>query len=1184
MARTWTDDQKKAIDARSGSILVSAAAGSGKTAVLVERVLRRITDEENPCPANRLLIVTFTKAAAGEMRDRLYSALKKAVRDDPSNSYLRQQEMLLADADICTMDSFCGSLVKENFRLLDISPDFRMIDQSELTVLEKEAIDTVMENEYRKADPAFSILTDKIFIKRDDSEIAECIIDLYRYSRAYAFPDEWLDGICESYDPNIPVAESCWGKAVIDYSVQAIEYCIKLNEDIYSEAVDGGDDIAKVFEKTYFTDKALLESILSALKEGKWDEARAAMGTRFATKSPAKNGLKDDPLVIELSGKRDTIKFTVSDSKNKSNLKTIFCVSESEYFEDATYFKPVVEKLVDCVKQFGNELMKLKKEKNSYDFPDIAHMALKLLTSRKNGKTEKTELAIELSKRYAEILIDEYQDTNEQQHILFSALSDENENLFRVGDVKQSIYSFRQAMPEIFISLRESLDDYNDGNYPAKICLGKNFRSRKGVTDFINYVFYQLMSKTVGGVDYNESEELVPGAEYPDTSEPEAEFHIIDSSSETNSLLETNVCQARYVASLIKDMISREIQVGREDDRHTIRYSDICILMRSVKSERATAYADEMRRWGIPCFITASGNFFSSSEIATMISILRVIDNPNQDIPLLSALMSPIFAFTPDETAQLRINSRKSSLYACLLKAESKNEKVAEFLRFFRKMRFIAATCTSSELIRRILDETSFLAIVQAMDSGELRRSNLMLLIDYAETYEKSGMLGLSGFIGFIDKLFINKKELESSSPVSENADVVRIMTIHKSKGLEFPVCILAATDKEFNDEDVKKPIIIDPENGVGLYRRDPITMAKYKTLQHTAAKIRYLTNMKSEEMRVLYVALTRAKEKLIVVTSVKNAEKELASAARDIDPMSKQIIPFAVLSNKSYSKWLLKAVIRHSDARQLREKAGADENIVQHTDGRLSVKLVDSVKAYTGATTTDFDSAEIDEGLQALIDERVNFKYKYASLATLATKRVASQLGDKLIDRENFATSKPQFLSDGKLSASQKGTATHKFMQYADFSLAEKDIELEAQRLVEIGKLTDEEAQSIRRDEVESFFKSDLYERIKRSNNVFREKKFSVNLPANEIYPEIEEKIDENVMIQGMIDCTFEENGSLVVVDYKTDRLTNEDDFKKEYSDQLKIYKYALEQIGELSVSQMCLYSFNLSKTIEIF
>lgn len=1182
MARVWTDEQKNAIKARSGSILVSAAAGSGKTAVLVERVLERITDESNPCPANRLLIVTFTKAAAGEMRERLYSALKKAIRDNPSNAYLRQQEMLLADADICTMDSFCGSLVKENFRLLDISPDFKMIDQSELTVLEKEAIDIVMENEYKKADPAFSELTDRVFIKRDDFEIAECIMHLYRYSRAYAFPDEWLDNIRKSYDPEVPVAESCWGKFVIDYSIKAIDYCLDMNKEIFSEAMDN-EDILQVFEKTYFSDKALLESILSALKEGKWDEARSAIATKFATKSPAKNGLKDDPLVKELTNKRAAIKKTVNDSANKSSLKEIFCVSESEYTDDTAYFKPIIEKLTDCVKQFGNELMKLKKEKNSYDFSDIAHFALRLLVNRSDGKTSKTDLALELSKRYAEILIDEYQDTNEQQHILFNSLSDDEKNLFRVGDVKQSIYSFRQAMPEIFVSLRASLDDYKDENYPAKICLGKNFRSRKGVTDFINFVFSQVMSETVGGIEYNESEQLVAGADYPEAREPEAEFHIVDYSSENNCLIDSNVCQARYVASLIKDMISREIQVGRGEERHTIRYSDICILMRSVKGERATAYADELRKWGIPCFITASGSFFSSSEISVMLSILRVIDNPNQDIPLLSALMSPIFAFTPDEAARLRIDDRKSSLYACLLKAEAHNEKVADFLRFFRKMRFIAATCTSSELIRRILDETSFLAIVQAMDSGELRRSNLMLLIDYAKTYEKSGMLGLSGFIGFIDKLFINKKELEASSPVSENADVVKIMTIHKSKGLEFPVCILAATDKEFNDEDIKKPIIIDPENGVGLYRRDSQTMAKYKTLQHTAAKIRYLTNMKSEEMRILYVALTRAEEKLVVVTGVNDAEKELSSAARDIYYASDNVTAFAVLSGKSYSDWLLRAVIRHQDAFDLREMIAADPLIARISSGNLLVKLVDKVKSFTQTLTDDFDSSEVDEELQRLIDERVNFEYKYAPLATLETKRVASQLGNKLINRESFATSKPNFISDGKLTAAQKGTATHRFMQFADFSLAEKDVALEAQRLVEAGKLTPQEAQCIRQDEIEAFFSSSLYERIKRSENVLREKKFSVNIPAEKIYPELKGEADETVMIQGMIDCAFEEDGKIVIIDYKTDRLTDEDAFRREYSAQIGTYKYALEQISGLSVSQTCLYSFKLSKTIEI-
>lgn len=1180
MSRKWTEQQKDAIASRGGSILVSAAAGSGKTAVLVKRVIERITDQNDPCPANELLIVTFTKAAAGEMRDRIYAALKEKIRQDPNNSYLRRQEMLLPDADICTIDSFCNSLVKENFRLLDISPDFKIVDNNELSIMESAAIDTVMENEYQKGDKAFIDLVELLFKSRDDTQIAECIKKLYSYSRAYAFPDIWLDSVLLGYNSNENISESCWGKAMLECALQATDYCLELNDEMQM-LFFGDKTLSDVYCEACKSDEEYLRTLKDLLESGKWDEAKLALNYKFKTRGRLPGELKEDSTVKLLNDKRDTIKSTVS-----KKITSYLCVCEEDYKADADFFFLMVDKLIECVKAFGEELLKLKKEKNSYDFSDISHMALDLLIKWENDKIVKTPLALEISKRYVEILIDEYQDTNQAQHLLFLAVSKNESNIFRVGDAKQSIYSFRQAMPEIFTDLRDSLEDYTGNNYPAKITLDKNFRSREGVVSFVNFVFSQIMSKRSGGVEYNMSEELVAGAEYPITDKPQASFHIVDTFIE-NAVngIDPVVCQARHIASVIKDMVASERTVGRSGEQRPIQYKDICILMRSINNESATTLADELRRWDIPCFTEVTGSFFSSSEISVMLSILRITDNPNQDIPLLSALMSPIFAFSPDETAKLRIADRKASLYSCLLKAESKNSKVADFLKFFRRMRFIASTCTTSELIRRILDETSYLAIVQAMSDGALRRSNLMLLIDYAEAYERSGMTGLSGFIRFIDKLFVNKKELDASNPISENANVVRIMTIHKSKGLEFPVCILAYADKNFNEEDEKKNMILHPSYGVGLVRRDERTMAEYETLPHMGAKMQMRFASRAEEMRILYVALTRAKEEIIIVTGVKNAEKAIAKAASEISVSNLRLFDFVILSKKSYGEWLLRAVLRHPDASELRELIGLGDEYVIDTDSKLEVKLIDSVKSYNSKTRTDVsDGDEVDDSLQKLIDERVNFKYKYAPLASIATKRAASQLDEKLIDRENFASSKPDFMSDGKMSASQKGTATHKFMQYADFEFARNDISAEAKRLVDSGKLTQDEAANIRKNEVEAFFDSKLYERIRLSKNVMREKKFTVNVPAESIYPSLKGELNEDIMVQGMTDCVFEENGKLVIVDYKTDRIEDEDVFRSKYTEQLRMYKYALEQITGIEVSETCLYSFKLSKIIEIF
>lgn len=1185
--RKWTEGQKRAIESTGGSILVSAAAGSGKTAVLVERVIRRITNKDNPCPADALLIVTFTKAAANEMRERIYKALKEKIRKEPNNAYLREQEMLLPNADICTMDSFCSALVKENFRLADISPDFKILSDSELTVMETEAIDTVLEREYKKGDKAFLDLSEQFYTTRDDSALVEAIIQLYHYSRAYAFPDEWLDSLVKAYDPQVPLVESCWGKSMLDYAMSVSEHAIYLLEEmdaaLQRDDYDEGDedDGLDPYRFTGADDRGRVYDIYSALLDKDWDLACEKIQNGFMRKRPIKADLRYEEKPFIWDQKRSILLKSIKSLKEKG-----FCITQAQYTDDAAFFEPMIEKLTECVKQFEKEFFRLKKEKNGYDFSDIAHIALDLLAKSEDGKVTPTPLAKEISKRYMEILIDEYQDTNEQQHILFNAISKDGGNLFRVGDAKQSIYAFRQAMPEIFIGMRNELEEYDSDNYPAKITLDRNFRSRKGVADFINFVFEQVMSEQVGGVDYGDGEALVAKASYPESDEPEAELHIIDMRSPGNAEMDKDRCEGRHIAAIISDMVSRGVTVGKIGSERPIQYKDICILMRAVKGKTISMYTEELRRRAIPYFVQTTGSFFSSSEIAVMLSLLRVIDNPNQDIPLLSALMSPIFAFTADETAKMRIANPKASLYACLIENESKDEKVANFLKFFRKMRFLAGTCTAAELIHRIFEETSYAAIVQAMEGGELRYSNLMLLVDYAEMYEKSGMIGLSGFIRFIDRLFEKKKELNASTPVSEDANVVKIMTIHGSKGLEFPVCILANTEKHFNSQDEKKRMIIDPNFGVGMSRRDSRTKAKYSTLPQMCAKLRMNMRMKSEEMRLLYVAMTRAEEKLIMVSAEKkDCNNTFQKVSADVELRSFKYPASVVLDDNRYIDWILKGAIRHTDALRLRIGGCYDtfDTVVKKPSGRLKVEIVYNVDKTEQSTDKAVRDEVIDPEMQKFIDDRVNFRYKYASLSSIATKRVASQIDGRLIDRENFATAKPDFLREGKLTAAQKGTATHKFMQYCDFTLAKESVTAEAQRLAREEILTPEEANEIRVSEIESFFASDLYAQIEKSNTVMREKKFTVNVPAEWVYPQIEEMLGESIMIQGMVDCAFIEDGKVVVVDYKTDRADKDEYYIASYSEQLRIYKHALEQITGLPVSQTSIYSFKLSKIIEI-
>lgn len=1179
MARNWTERQREAFEARGGSVLVSAAAGSGKTAVLVERVILRIADESNPCPANSLLIVTFTKAAAGEMRERIALALEEKIKENPNSSYLAQQQMLLPDAQICTIDSFCNSLVKENFHLLDVSPDFQIIDGSRHSIFVAKALETVMEENYRKNDPAFINLMETFFSNRDDSAFTNCVVQLYNHSRAYPFPEKWLDSVADNYDPNIEFKDNPWVKKLTDYVLSAAEYCLELNsqmEELYSE----DEVLTKAYANACSEDRALILSFKEKLENGLWNEAVSAVSKRFATRGKLPKDVKEDPVAIQLEEKRGIIKKIVKDRIIK-----YMAISEEENNSDMNYLFPLIKKLVECTKEFSQELFKLKHEINAYDFSDIGQMAFSLLVKETDDGYEKTDFAKELSERYVEILIDEYQDTNEQQNMFFEALSDNKNNLFRVGDVKQSIYSFRQAMPEIFINLRESLDTYKDNNYPSKIILDQNFRSRKEVTQYINFLFSQLMSKKASKIDYDENEELVPGADYYEKTEiPKAHLHLVDVSSDNFEGMDNIQCQAKYIAGLIKDMIAEERPVQSKNGLRPVMYKDFCILLRSVK-KAGKVFADELRKWGIPCYTEVKGNFFSSTEVEVMLSLLRIIDNPVQDIPLLSVLNSPLFSFTHDEIATLRINKRQGNLYSCLVAAENENKKVADFLLFLRKMRYIASTSTAGDLIRRIYEETAFPAICQAIDGeGEMRKANLMLLAEYAVTYEKTGSIGVSGFIRFIDKLAENKDELDASNPISENADVVRIMTVHKSKGLEFPVCFLANTNSRFNAEDEKKSLVINSELGVGLIRRDTNTLADYETIPHSTAKLLKNISSKEEEMRILYVALTRAKEDLFIISGVKNLYKAIPKLACDIDTKKQRIAPFSVLSQDNYSNWIIKAALRHPDCEELRKIAGVDSSPVNKSDFKLDFKIIDNVRDYRETKATISCDEKVDENFLEFVKSRTEYRYPYSGLMGIPTKVAASKMDVTALDRENFASSKPDFLNEKEeLTGAQKGTATHKAMQYIDYEAAKIDLEKEIERLVCENIFSDKEAECLERNKLKYFLDSSLVNRILNSEEVYKEKKFTVSIPVEKAYPQIEDGFGETVMIQGIVDCAFIENGEMIIVDYKTDKINDEERLKEIYKEQIQTYKYAMEIVTGYKVKSLYLYSFYMSKAVEI-
>ncbi len=1173
MSRNWTEAQKDAINAKGGNILVSAAAGSGKTAVLVERVTRRILDRENPVRADRFLIVTFTRAAAGEMRERIDAAVNELIAKNPGDSWLVNQKMLLSAAKICTIDSFCSSLVKENFNLLDLAPDVKTADEGELCVLSAEACDMTMEELYNRKDKSFRELVELLFAGRDDSKLCQSIEELYKSSQSFPFPESWLDSLAEDFEKCPSLAESRHGEMLFDYARDVCEYSLSITKGALKD-IAGDPDLEKMLYDALSSDAAQYEYILSFINEKKWDDAkRGAENFKAARRGNTPKHLKDDPFVLSLVEKRKAA------TKNMEDLVKVFCCREEDFYSDCEFFAPLVRSLVEATKLYGRNLAMLKKEKKLADFDDITHAAISLLVKETDEGWERTKAAEALSEFYEEILIDEYQDTNKAQDMLFTAIS--RDNLFRVGDVKQSIYSFRQAMPGIFIALKNAYTHYDrqEKEFPAKILLGNNFRSRKGVTDIINFVFSQLMSSESGDIEYNSEEELVPLAAYSENTQAATELHLIDTTENVDET-DNDTLQASYIADRIIEMINGGFTVKGGDGERRVSYGDFAVLLRSV-STKAQIYADVFRDKGIPCFTETGGTFLNSKEISLVLNFLRVIDNPKQDVPLLSVLMSPVFGFSLDDVSLVRLKE-KGDFYSCLL-ASKDNAKVKNFLDCISRWRSLSACLPASELITEIYNETGIVSIFDACDKSGLKRANLMLLFDYACVYEKSGYNGLSSFVRFIDRLSSRKQDLTGALGEVQSADVVKIMTIHKSKGLEFPVCILSDCMKKFNRMDETKNLIVNLKHGLGIVRRDLETFEQYRTVCHSAVKLSMHHDSVSEELRVLYVAMTRAKEKLIMVMAKQKPWDLITKCSIDISTKSHRITPYAVTKAGSYGNWLLTCLLRHPDSSELRSMADIPESIVLPCSSPLKV-VVKGIEPLSTEEAGEKNKCDADSEMLKSIEEKLSYRYPYEALSGVITKRAASEVDRNYIDRDYFASSAPSFMTEGGLNGAQRGIATHTFIQFADYERAKNDLEGEIVRLTQKGLLSSVQADGINRYALKKFFESQLFIRIAKSPLVMREKKFTLEVPVGEIYPELSDFSSEKMMIQGIADCAFLEDGELVVVDYKTDRLENETDFVVKYASQVLLYKKALNECTGYNVKSAVLYSFHLDKEIEVF
>lgn len=1181
MGVNWTTDQRHAIECRKGSVLVSAAAGSGKTAVLVERVIRRLTDKDNPYSAEDLLIVTFTRAATAQMREKIGAAILKRLSEDPTDRHLRRQYMLLPFAKICTIDSFCNDLVRENFHALGISPDYSLLDNETAVIMKNDVCEAMLERAYEEdSDGRFSELSDMMSSGSSDEDFAKLIIKMYDISTAYPFPDLWLDSLIGEYSqPDIN--KSRWGGIIKKYVCDMLDYCVSSSRDMMT-AMESDPIVADAYGAAVQNDINMYAELREKINSD-WDEALEAFKTvKYMSLGRVPKGYESETKNV----------VTTARKKLKDLLKKvpgIMCVSSEEHADDMRLLRDPVTKLIELVKQFGREYSAEKDKMNSADFSDILHRALNLLAvSDGSGGYIKTDLARELSSHYVEILVDEYQDINEAQDMIFRAISADENNLFTVGDVKQSIYRFRQAMPEIFLRRRSTTHSFESGKYPLGITLGSNFRSRVGVTSCVNYIFRQLMSTEAGELEYDDSEALNAAAKYPERDTPDCELHVVTDKGNRADTLEA---QARYVAKYIERTVREgKMLVTKGGALHPASYGDFCILLRTAKNV-SSVYANALSERGIPVFSPETGGFFEAAEISFILSLLRVLDNPVQDIPLAAVMLSPLFGFSAGELADIRASAKErleagetEPLYRSVaVSADGGSKKAAAFLKKIESLRRLSLTLSAGELVRRVCEETGFDAIVGAMPDGERRRLNVGLLCDYAEKYEAAGNLGLSGFIRFIDKVARTSGDLATAARPSENADIVRIMTVHQSKGLEFPICILADMQHAFNERDNTESVLISSSAGLGMKRRTEDGISVYDTASRRATVITSERMGRSEEMRVLYVALTRAKENLVMVTSVPNPEKGLAKVAVECG-IGERANPFAVLRMNNFSDLVLTALMRHPAADELRKLSGVDVPIFLSEKDKFKLKVVVSDSESFMTESANEQKIAAKPVFFNEVQARLDYSDPRSVLSSVPAKRAASDGSERGINREYFASSRPAFMSSGGLTPAQRGTATHKFMQFSNYAAARAGIESELARLVDGGFLSEDEGKAVNIGAAKRFFMSPLAERIFASDNVMREKKFAALFPAKFFYPELTgEAAEEKIVVQGIADCVFVEDGKLVIVDYKTDTGVDAEALLDRYSAQLGIYREALSQALGMPVKETLLYSFFMNSTVKV-
>ena len=1288
MGVSWTTEQQQVIDLRNRNILVSAAAGSGKTAVLVERIVKIITDKNHPVDIDHLLIVTFTNAAAAEMRERIGNAIEKALDEQPGDEHLLRQLTLIHNAQITTIDSFCLYVVRNHFHEIDLEPNFRIGDEGELKLLREDVLGKVLEQNYEEPSEAFSDFVEGYASGRTDAALNEMILQLYEFSRSYPWPEKWLDSFVGIY--RIENREELDRAEWLAPLTQNIRFVLKDCEQLLKQAlaVTQQDDGPDMYEKAVRSD---LEKYESLSKLTSFCELSVALSDIKYDRLASSRGFEGDPDKLELvKSLREQAKDVV-----KKLCKQYFFCSPEMMIEQLERTEPMLEEVVRLTKQFADEFAAAKRRKNLVDFHDVEHFALQILVDEETEKVKKT--AEEFRDTFEEIMIDEYQDSNEVQETLLRSISREERgenNIFMVGDVKQSIYRFRLARPELFM---KKYDSYSlEESTTQRIDLHKNFRSREEVLTCTNDIFYKIMARSLGNVEYDAEAALYPGASYPaiemkktagkeETAEEQTKQSIADFTPEilladsNDELLEDTefsdkkTLEAKIVAEEIRHLMkTQQVTDKAAGTLRAAHYSDIVILLRSL-SGWADSLVEVLNGNGIPAHTVSSTGYFSTVEVQTVLSMLRLLDNPRQDIPMAAVLRSPMAGLTDEELAVLRLEDGSVPFHEAVLElaeglyeedgqkeisdseadseadqkqgrnADGKKEddiettahrKLLKFYKKYRQLRQLVPDTPIHELIEIILRETGYGHYVAAMPAGSRRTANLNMLLEKAAAYEKTSYKGLFHFVRYIDELQKYDVDFGEADMVGENEDVVRIMSIHKSKGLEFPIVIVSGMGKNFNKQDTRSKMVLHPELGIGLDYMDGKKRIKSPTIAKKAiAKQIELENL-GEELRVLYVALTRAKEKLILTGTLKDAAEKLEFYRQQANLSKAADRPLSYLTREGasgYLDWILPAVLSYGDKYPVRIVEAA-ELVLDEVENQLEQNedLTERIEEIEAADTQ----------LVGQLKQRFSQRYPYQVDVLRKNKYSVSELKHRAM-RERFEAEQeetvPAFLEEPvtptiplfiqrEESVEQetanrgalRGTAVHRVMECYDFA-SEKSVQEQMEAMEKEEKITADMRALVKEQTVADFVSSETGKRMalaQRGGALYREKPFvmgfteeelenygfgaGAQMIENEAQTENaqQEIMSENVsqenhmheedltLIQGIIDVFWIEDDGITVLDYKTDRVDTAQELIDRYATQLKLYADALERVfatRKLKVKEILIYSFRLEKLISI-